>query len=164
MQPCACQNRLSQSWLNLLSMSASFLYTVSYSTVLAKTAGVCCCTQRQVQCRTFTTQPDWKYLKLECLKWSQYSKLQPRFWDFDAIYFAIFKHTEVFQGLKTFHCLKVSSSSPPHMVRTKSTSLKFASSLKWIYNYHHTCQSISNITLLWRSNNRFACRWSAYTG
>ena len=73
MQPRVCQNRLFQSWLNLLSMSASFLYTVSYLTALAKTARVCCCAQRQVQLRTFATQPDWKNLKLKCLKWSQYS-------------------------------------------------------------------------------------------
>ena len=87
-------------------------------------------------------------------------KMQPRFWEFDAIHFAIFGHTEVFQGLKTFHCLKVSSSSLPYMARTKSTSLKFASNA-----IVTACvsQSLSD-THLWRSDNGFASHQSAYTG
>ena len=49
------------------------------------------------------------------------------------------KHTEVFQGLKTFHCLKVSSSS----------LLKFASSLKLNIQLVTTCvsQSLSDTHL-----------------
>ena len=59
------------------------------------------------------------------------------------------KHTEVFQGSKTSHCLKVSSSSPPYMARTKSTSLKFASSLKLMNTIVTACvsQSLSDTHL-----------------